>query len=258
VRLYSSSDCAAPSLLATGSAAQFASPGIPISVGDNSSTTLHAIARSASSASECSAASITYTESTPAPPSVDPTAVADFATVAEGSGPTSIDVLANDTDPDGGPKTVVSVTPAAQGAAAVSPGGGGVTYAPPGTWCGQDAFTYALNGGSSASVTVTVTCPPPPPPPPPRQPNLPVRHCDGAVATRAGTPHGDVINGTSHRDVIAALGGNDLVRGLGGNDLICGGNGRDKLLGGAGRDLLLGGPGRDQVFGGPGRDRERP
>jgi Ca2+-binding RTX toxin-like protein len=256
VRLYSSSDCAAPSLLATGSAAQFASPGIPISVADNSSTTLHAIARSANSASECSAASITYTESTPAPPSVDPTAVADFATVAEGSGPTSIDVLANDTDPDGGPKAVVSVTPAAQGAAAVSPGGGGVTYAPPGTWCGQDAFTYALNGGSSASVTVTVTCPPPPPPPP-RQPNPPVRHCDGAVATRAGTPRGDVINGTSHRDVIAALGGNDLVRGLGGNDLICGGNGRDRLLGGAGRDLLLGGAGLDELLGGPGRDRQR-
>ncbi len=254
VRLYSSADCAAPSLVATGSAAEFASPGIAVQVPDNSTTTLRAIARTDSSASECSAGSISYTESTPAPPSVDPTAVGDFATVAENSGPTAIDVLANDTDPDGGPKTVASVTAPAQGTAAVSADGSAVTYAPPPGWCGQDGFSYALNGGSSATVTISVVCAPTPRPPT----NPPVRHCGGAVVTRAGSPHRDVIRGTSHRDVIAALGGDDLVRGLGGRDVICGGSGRDKLLGGPGRDRLLGGPGRDQVLGGPGRDLERP
>src|SRR4029450_13453341 len=40
----------------------------------------------------------------------DPTAVADSATVAEGAAATAIDVLANDTDPDGGPKTIQSAT----------------------------------------------------------------------------------------------------------------------------------------------------
>ncbi len=38
----------------------------------------------------------------------DPVAVDDAATVAEDSGATAIDVLANDTDPDGGPKTIAS------------------------------------------------------------------------------------------------------------------------------------------------------
>ena len=41
----------------------------------------------------------------------DPIAVDDAATVAEDAAATAIDVLANDTDLDGGPKTIVSVHP---------------------------------------------------------------------------------------------------------------------------------------------------
>ena len=37
----------------------------------------------------------------------DPAAVNDAATVTRTSGATAIDVLANDTDPDGGPKAIV-------------------------------------------------------------------------------------------------------------------------------------------------------
>ena len=44
-----------------------------------------------------------------------PIAVNDAATVAEDSGATPIDVLANDTDVDGGPKTIASVTQPANG-----------------------------------------------------------------------------------------------------------------------------------------------
>ena len=49
-----------------------------------------------------------------------PTAVNDTKTVAEDSGPTAIDVLANDTDPDGGPMTITSVTQPAHGTVAIA------------------------------------------------------------------------------------------------------------------------------------------
>ncbi len=262
IRLYTTPDCAEASFVATGPAAQFASPGITVSVPGNSTTTFYATARSANSGSECSAGSITYTESSPP---VDPTAVDDSATVAEDSGPTPIDVLANDPDPDGGEKTIVAAGQPGYGAVAITGGGSGLTYQPPPGWCGQTSFTYTLNGGSTATVAVTVTCAPEPP----------ARKCDGVTANRQGSAGRDVINGSPRRDVIVSFGGNDLVRGLGGNDLICGGagsdtvaggDGRDRLLGGAGgdtlkggpaRDTLLGGKGRDRLFGGPGRDVER-
>ena len=251
VRLYSSPGCPSASLAGQGSSADFASTGITVHVPDNSTTTFHAIARSQTSASPCSAGSIDYTESSPLPP----VAAGDSATVPRNSGPTTIDVLANDTDPDGGVITVEAVSAAAHGTTAVSDGGAAVTYAPARNWCGTDSFTYSVNGGSSATVTVTVPCPPPKPKP----------RCGGFRATRVGSAKRDVINGTPRRDVIAALGENDLVRGRGGNDVICGGtgsdrllggDGRDRLLGGTGRDTLLGGPGRDQLLGGPGRDRQ--
>jgi hypothetical protein len=92
---------------------------------------------------------------------VPPTAVSDQATVADGSAATPIDVLANDTDPDGGAKQVTSVTQPAHGSAAVTGSGAGVSYQPAAGFCGQDSFTYTLNGGSTATVSVTVTCAPP-------------------------------------------------------------------------------------------------
>jgi hypothetical protein len=95
---------------------------------------------------------------------VAPTAVADAATVLEDADATGIDVLANDTDPDGGPKEVGSVTQPDNGTAAVAGGGTGVTYAPDADYCNStgggtpDTFTYTLNGGFTATVSVTVTC----------------------------------------------------------------------------------------------------
>jgi alpha-tubulin suppressor-like RCC1 family protein len=87
-----------------------------------------------------------------------PTAVADSKTVVEDTGPTVVEVLTNDTDIDGGPKSVESVTQPAHGAAAVTGGGTGLTYQPTADYCGSDSFTYELNGGSTATVSVTVTC----------------------------------------------------------------------------------------------------
>ena len=117
----------------------------------------------------------------------DPIAVDDAATVAEDAGATAIDVLANDTDPDGGPKTIASATDPANGTVVITGGGTGLTYQPDANYCNDppgttpDTFTYTLNGGSTATVSVTVTCvddPPTPsttPPPWPRtQPPPPI------------------------------------------------------------------------------------
>ena len=92
-------------------------------------------------------------------------AVDDAATVAEDSAATAVDVLANDTDVDGGPKSIASVTQPANGTVVITGGGTGLTYQPNANYCNSppgttpDTFTYTLTpGGSTATVTVTVTC----------------------------------------------------------------------------------------------------
>src|SRR5206468_758039 len=93
-----------------------------------------------------------------------PVAVADAATVVEDSGANAINVLANDTDVDGGPKSIASVTQPANGVVVITGGGSGLTYAPNANYCNSvsgpaDTFTYTLTpGSSSTTVTVTVTC----------------------------------------------------------------------------------------------------
>jgi hypothetical protein len=100
-----------------------------------------------------------------------PVAVADSATVVEDSGATAIPVLDNDTDVDGGPKAIGSITQPARGTVVITGGGTGLTYAPNADYCNlvvapglpgaalRDTFTYTLAPGTSrATVTMTVTC----------------------------------------------------------------------------------------------------
>ena len=92
-----------------------------------------------------------------------PTAVDDSATVTQDSGATAVDVLANDTDPDGGAKSITAVTQSPNGTVVITGGGTGLTYAPNGGFCNNppgttDDFTYTLNGGSTATVHMTVDC----------------------------------------------------------------------------------------------------
>lgn len=109
-------------------------------------------------------------EQAPAPPAqagpaaVDkpPVAVNDTLTVTEDSGATSIDVLLNDSDSDGGPKIVESVTQPQHGEVSIAADGAGLTYEPLADYCNDgeaaDGFTYTLNGGSTATVSVAVEC----------------------------------------------------------------------------------------------------
>ena len=86
------------------------------------------------------------------------TAVGDSDTVAEDSGASAIDVLANDTDIDGGPLSIVGKTNGSHGTVALIGAGAGLTYTPASDYCGPDSFTYTLNSGSTATVSVTVSC----------------------------------------------------------------------------------------------------
>jgi len=94
-----------------------------------------------------------------------PTAVNDSASVNEDSGANTLNVLANDTDPDGGTKSIASVTQPANGTVAITNSGADLTYTPNANYCNNppgttpDTFTYTLTpGGSSATVSVSVTC----------------------------------------------------------------------------------------------------
>ncbi|HEX9940555.1 MAG TPA: IPTL-CTERM sorting domain-containing protein, partial [Thermoanaerobaculia bacterium] len=94
-----------------------------------------------------------------------PTATDDTATVIEDSGANTINVLANDSDPDGDPFTIGSVTQPANGTVAITNSGADLTYTPNANYCNNppgttpDTFTYTLTpGGDTATVAVTVTC----------------------------------------------------------------------------------------------------
>jgi hypothetical protein len=111
-----------------------------------------------------------------------PVAVDDVVTTTD-IAPVDIDVLANDSDPNGNPLTVTAVSAASYGTVSINPDGT-VRYNPsvpiPGSGC-DDAFTYTvsdgLDGEDSALVTVSVH----------RAPRAPVAVDDTAV-TVTGVP----------------------------------------------------------------------
>jgi hypothetical protein len=95
----------------------------------------------------------TWTVANPAP-----TAVNETATTVEDTSVT-IPALANDSDPDGDPLTVIAAS-ATRGAVVIN-GDGTLTYTPDRDFSGPDIITYTIsdgNGGTStATVTLTVT-----------------------------------------------------------------------------------------------------
>src|SRR5207249_4106718 len=89
-----------------------------------------------------------------------PVANDDALTMAEDSGPRTINVLANDSDIDGDPLTITAISPAGHGTVFIA-GGTSVSYRPNVNFNGSDSFTYTISdehgGTASATVTVTVT-----------------------------------------------------------------------------------------------------
>ena len=114
----------------------------------------------------CASADVTVTvTATNAPP----TPADDTANTPQNT-PVTINVAANDTDPDGNlnPTSVSVVSNPSDGSASVG-GNGQITYTPNPSFTGNDTFTYQIcdtnNACASADVTVTVTATNAPPTP---------------------------------------------------------------------------------------------
>ncbi len=161
-------------------------------------------------------------------------AVANMDISGEG-GSVTIDVLANDSDPDGDPLGASLLGDASHGTVLVNPDGT-FTYTPDTGFTGTDSFTYSLSDGKGGSDWATVT--------------VSVAEADAIT----GTEGGDRLDGTDGDDRIFALGGDDRLYGHDGDDLLDGGTGNDVLHGGDGDDLLIGGAGADRLYGEAGRD----
>lgn len=183
-----------------------------------------------------------------------PMAVNDTGTAGENE-TKLFDVLANDSDVDGGALSLsgFSVTGVsgialnnAQAQAAFSIDNGKLAFD------GGDLFDD-LENGDTASVTVSYT----------------VQDAQGASSTAdfvltvtgadeaniiVGNGNANVLFGTNGVDIIDARGGGDYVFGRGGSDVIDAGNGADFVFGGAGHDTIDGGAGRDTLFGDAGND----
>ena len=85
-----------------------------------------------------------------------PVAVDDSATAAEDGSAVSVDVLSNDSDPEGEDLTLESVTQPTNGSAVVE--NGQAKYTPNAGYYGSDRFTYTVSDGTLTSVgNVVVT-----------------------------------------------------------------------------------------------------
>jgi outer membrane protein OmpA-like peptidoglycan-associated protein len=86
-------------------------------------------------------------------------------TVEADSVDNTLDVLANDSDPDGDPLSIIGITQPSNGQADIS--GDVILYSPNSGFTGSDSFTYTIDDGfggqDSATVTITVEAPGAPP-----------------------------------------------------------------------------------------------
>ena len=182
---------------------------------------------------------------TPTPGNNPPNAVNDSRTTAVNTLIT-INVLANDNDPDGDIIQLISFTNPSNGTVRRNNNNtpqdlsdDRLTYTPNPQFTGADSFTYRIadgNGGiDQATVEVTVGN-------------------NGNRNPIVGTPQEDNLIGVEVPETIAGLAGNDFLKGNEGNDLLLGGEGRDSLIGDSGNDILLGGEGDDILLGEEGVD----
>ena len=159
-------------------------------------------------------ATIYVDEPLPAPVNAAPTATADsiassYRNIAITLNPTTL--LANDTDPDGNPLTIVSVGDATHGQVIQQPGGA-IVSTPATDFVGTASFSYTVsdgNGGTAiATVTLTILAPP-------------------AVTLQGSNGNDNLLGGA----------GDDTLNGQGGQDVVNGGLGSDTMSGGDQNDV---------------------
>lgn len=90
----------------------------------------------------------------PSGPNDPPVARDDSATVIGGS-PSTISVLANDSDPNGNSLSIQAVTQPANGTTTIN-AGTAITYTPTAGFYGSDRFSYTISDGQGGSATATV------------------------------------------------------------------------------------------------------
>jgi hypothetical protein len=214
VRIYETADCSGPAV--EGTAADFESTGLPVSVADNSTTTFYATAvDQAAFVSDCSTSSITYVEDSP-------DADADGDGVADAVDNCPADANADQADNDGD-------------------GLGDICDADDDKDGIPDAQDDDDNGDGVPDV-----CEPFGP--------FNVITGNGGNNFLNGTNGNDLIDGREGHDLINGRGGNDCIIGGDGNDLIFAGDGNDVVYGGDDADALVGGSGNDTLDGGAGND----
>lgn len=168
---------------------------------------------------------------------------ADDAVVTSEDMAITIDVRANDSDPDGDTVWVAETTQGANGTVVIE-ADGRVSYTPNAGFSGTDSFTYELSdvrgGFDVATVEVVVE---------------PEERPEPAYVLLKGDNRNNVLRGEDDQnDKIHGFGGDDRIYGASGNDLLIGGRGNDKLRGNEGDDTLIDGKGNDRMFGGAGDD----
>ena len=100
-------------------------------------------------------ASATVSITVQGPPNRPPVAQNDAYTVDQNSSANSLNVLANDSDPDGDPLTIATVSSPAHGSATIA--ANRISYTPTAGYTGADSFTYSISDGKGGSATATVS-----------------------------------------------------------------------------------------------------
>ncbi len=154
----------------------------------------------------------------------------------------TIQVLDNDSDPDGGTLAIDSVTQGANGSVVIN-ADNTVTFSPDAGFEGTETFTYTVadDDGDSTTATVSVAV------------GDPIEGTAGDD-TLNDTPEDHILDGKDGNDRLSGGGGNDTLIGGAGDDSLDGGKDDDWLDGGAGSDTLNGGKGGDTLNGGKGND----
>ena len=165
-------------------------------------------------------------------PNAPPVALPDTAEAVAGT-PVLIDVLANDSDPEGGALTIADVTAAGHGAVELI--AGSLRYTPFTGFAGTDALRYTVTdpAGLAAEAGLALIV---------------------APAGLAGGAGPETLSGGAADDTGDAGDGDDVMDGRGGGDTLSAGPGDDRLFAGPGPDTAAGGPGADRLFGGRGND----
>ncbi|CAN7688252.1 tandem-95 repeat protein [Mesorhizobium sp. LjRoot246] len=162
-------------------------------------------------------------------------------------------LLANDTDPDNDPLSVVGIGQGGHGTVTLQ--NGVVTYRSATGYVGNDQFIYTVSDGkSTTNGTVFV-----------KADNSYAGYQQGTTGNDnmfGGFGNGSLFGGDGDdRLVTGLLGGNaaggrgnDTLIGFAGNNRLDGNEGNDSITGGIGKDTISGGTGNDQMTGGLGND----